>query len=121
VPGKPPLSVINQIERLVARGLDVPDEDARLALARLLTDNSYSRLARYWRYAQNDRTCGDKSFRPAMTVTDLADSYRFDTALRLVMTEGLSEFEITLRSRLGYFMAANGATWSDIEKVDMLL
>jgi abortive infection bacteriophage resistance protein len=112
VSSKPPLSIIDQINRLVERGIDAPDQDTRIELARLLTDNSYSRLARYWRYAQDDRLHGDRSFRPGVTVANLADSYRFDSALRRLLSQGLADFEITFRARLGYFMSVGGAAYT---------
>lgn len=110
MPSKPPLSIVAQISLLIQRGLDVPDDDAKIALARLLADNSYARLTRYWRYAQLNPTHGNRAFPPGTTVANLADAYRFDSALRRVLTDGLADFEITLRSRLGYFMAVSGLT-----------
>ena len=107
---KPPLSILDQIALLVQRGLEMSDADT-IPLARLLTDNSYARLARYWRYAQIDPTHGNKTFIPGTTVSSLADAYMFDSGLRHLMSDGLEVFEITLRSRLGYFMAEAGAAY----------
>jgi len=45
-------------------------------------------------------------------VSNLAASYEFDSHLRHQLAEGLEVFEITLRSRLGYFLAVGGATYT---------
>ena len=108
---KPALDISAQIALLASRGLPVPECD-RIGLARLLTDNSYARLARYWRYQQTDPTHGDKTFTPGVTIGSLAAAYRFDSELRRLMADGLEVFEITLRSRLGYFMAVGGAAYA---------
>jgi len=108
---KPPLSITAQIELLVQRGLPVPEED-KLRLARLLTDNSYARLARYWRYLQIDPGHGHEEFQPGTIIDDLADAYQYDKELRRIMADGLQDFEVTLRSRLGYFMSVAGATYT---------
>jgi len=47
-----------------------------------------------------------------VTVANLAASYEFDAHLRHLLAEGLEVFEITLRSRLGYFLAVGGATYT---------
>jgi len=45
-------------------------------------------------------------------MSTLADAYTFDSGLRHLMSDGLEVFEITLRSRLGYFMAEAGAAYT---------
>jgi abortive infection bacteriophage resistance protein len=111
MPDTAPLNIAGQIALLASRGLDVPDEHARIALGRLLTDHGYSRLSRYWRYQQRGPHSGDKTFQPGTTVVDLAAAYRFDSALRRVLAEGLEDFEVALRGRLGYFMAITGGAY----------
>ena len=108
---KPPLSILDQIALLAQRGLEISDADT-IPLARLLIDNSYARLARYWRYAQIDPAHGNKTFITGTTVSSLADAYTFDSGLRHLMSHGLEIFEITLRSRLGYFMAEAGEAYT---------
>jgi len=58
---KPPLSIADQIALLTCRGLDI-DQAGRELLSRMLADNSFSRLAPYWRGMQVDPAHGDKTF-----------------------------------------------------------
>jgi abortive infection bacteriophage resistance protein len=104
------LAVGDQIALLARRGLRLA-ADEREVLERLLADNSYARLAPYWRAFQTDPAGGDKTFRPGVTVARIADVYRFDSALRARLALGLEVFEITLRARLGEEIAAAGLAY----------
>lgn len=111
---KPALSIPQQIELLVERGLPVPlpiheDWEERQpeyhVVARLLVDNNYYRLSGYWRYFQVRPARGDNRFTAAGTVAQIASVYTFDHDLRSILMEGLAALEVTFRSRLAYFIA----------------
>ncbi|MCL2483712.1 MAG: Abi family protein [Propionibacteriaceae bacterium] len=72
-------------------------------MARMLTGHSFSRIAQYWRHFEADPTT--HQFKPGTTVAEIAELYDFDARLRQISSEGLSVFEIALRSRLGYQIA----------------
>ena len=111
IPPKPALSIADQVALLTKRGLTVSVQDRKL-LETILTDNGYSRIARYWRYDQVNSSSGSKSFTAGATVLSLVEAYRYDSALRHLMSQGLEVFEVTLRSRLGYFMSMGGAAYT---------
>lgn len=106
-PAPKPLSIPDQISLLASRGLPLAGDDHK-TLARLLADNSYARLAPYWRHFQTDPAHGDKTFRPGVTVAKIADVYAFDSKLRHILAEGLEVFEVALRARLGQEMSMGG-------------
>lgn len=112
--GKPAISITEQIELLVGRGLAVPlptdaDWEERKAeyhvVARLLIDNNYYRLSGYWRYFQIAPGRGDNRFTPEGTVARIRSTYTFDHELRSLLMDGLSTLEVTFRSRLAYYIA----------------
>lgn len=111
---KPPLSVADQVALLAGRGLEMGPGD-RETLARLLADNSYARLAPYWRPFQADRAHGDKTFKPGTTVARIADVYQFDSRLRAMASQGLEVFEVSLRARLGEELAAGGLAYAYLD------
>ncbi|OBH66672.1 hypothetical protein A5684_06200 [Mycobacterium intracellulare] len=109
-------SIPEQIELLAERGLAVPlpshsdfaEREAEYhAAARLLIDNNYYRLSGYWRYFQVRPGAGDNRFTPEGSVAHIRSTYTFDGDLRHILSEGLSIFEVTFRSRLAYYMAMN--------------
>lgn len=111
---KPPHSIEEQIELLVARGLPIPlaphstDEEGEAEYSktvRFLVDNNYYRLSGYWRYFQVAPGRGDNRFSAGATFSHIKSTYTFDNELRCLLMEGLSILEVTFRSRLAYYMA----------------
>jgi len=105
------LSIADQVTLLKRHSFVVTEQD-QAHLAKLLTDNGYTRLSGYWQYMQIDPSHGNKTFNPHVTVDRLDAVYQFDVGLRTLLSTGLEVFEIALRSRLGHLLAIQGATYS---------
>lgn len=92
---KPPLSLDDLVDRLMARGLHVPEPERA---ARYLRHIGYYRLSPYaipFRQAGTDHT-----FRPGTGFDDLLDLYVFDRALRLLVLDALERVEVAVRAAL---------------------
>lgn len=111
---KPPLSIPDQVSLLASRGLHLDRAD-QATLSRLLADNSFSRLAPYWRDLQTDPATGDKTFKPGASLAQIIDVYEFDAQLRRLLAQGLETFEVALRARLGQDMAMNGFAYTYLD------
>lgn len=102
---KSALSFDEQIDRLAARGMHIPDRDgARDALAHL----NYYRLSPYWLPFEADHAT--QALRPGTDFEGVLALYAFDRALRLVLMDAIERVEISVRTRLAYVLAhATGA------------
>ena len=92
---KQPLSLEELVDRLMARGLHVPEPDRA---ARYLRHIGYYRLSPYaipFRQAGTDHT-----FRPGTGFDDLLDLYVFDRTLRLLVMDALERVEVAVRAAL---------------------
>lgn len=93
---KPALTLTDQVNLLVGRGLVIPDAaQAEKELGRL----SYYRLAGYFLYFQTGPT---HQFRPGIALDDVLTLYRFDEVLRSLIFKGVSPIEVALRAQLAY-------------------
>lgn len=98
--GKPALSYADQQQRMVDRGLAVPDSQE---LDRWLRNISYYRLSAYALPFKDDR----KHFLPGTTLQQITDLYRFDCRLRMVVMDAIERVEVALRSAFANGMAYN--------------
>lgn len=103
---KPHLTYDKQIGKLVGRGLEVSD---RAAATDALKSIGYYRLSGYlhtFRPVKADGASGHderlNSYRPGSTYEQVVELWMFDRALRLVLLDGLEQFEIALRTSLAY-------------------
>ncbi len=103
---KPHLTYEEQIDKLIARGLHVADRDEAAAKLKLI---GYYRLSAYlhtFRPPKPDSASGHderlNSYFPGSTFDQAVDLLGFDRALRLVLLDGLEQFEIALRTSLAY-------------------
>ena len=105
---KRPLSVADQLERLLERGLLLGDYQ-RTDAERLLLDTNYYRLSGYWRYFQVDPEHNSDSFQPDVTLSDIVKLVDTDALMRNILLKGLAVFEIAFRSHFAYYatMLAN--------------
>lgn len=93
---KPALTLTDQVNLLVGRGLVIPDVAvAEKELGRL----SYYRLAGYFLYFQRETS---HDFRAGTTLEEVLTLYRFDEALRNLIFKGVSPIEVALRAQLAY-------------------
>lgn len=103
---KPHLTYDQQIDKLVGRGLEVSD---RAAAIDALKSIGYYRLSAYLHTFRPVKVGGASghderlnSYYPGSTYEQVVELLMFDRALRLVMLDGLEQFEIALRTSLAY-------------------
>lgn len=93
---KPALTLTDQVNLLISRGLVVPEAtEAEKQLGRL----SYYRLAGYFLYFQTGQ---GHLFRIGTTLDEVLTLYNFDEALRSLIFKGISPIEVALRAQLAY-------------------
>lgn len=113
---KPWLSIPDQIDRLAARGVAIPN---RVAAAELLRTVGYYRLTGYLypfraseSYVEEDgreriRVLG--LYRDGTSIESAATLIDFDRDLRLLVLDGVERIEIALRTQVGYSIGRIGA------------
>jgi abortive infection bacteriophage resistance protein len=96
---KPALSFEQQAQRLIDRGLIVPD---KASLVERLSVVNYYRLSAYWyTFKKVNPITGDETFAPHTTFEIIWRRYTFDSQLRLLVRDALEHVEIAiLRTRL---------------------
>ncbi len=91
---KPPLRLDELVDRLVDRGLVVPDHERAL---RYLRHVGYYRLSPY---TIPFRQGLDHALREGTSFDDILDLYVFDRALRLIVMDALERVEVAVRAAL---------------------
>ncbi|MBR4791921.1 MAG: Abi family protein [Treponema sp.] len=94
---KPALTVSQQISQLENRGLIINDKNlAENALRNL----NYYRLSGYWMYFEDSRD--PHHFKSGIKFEDIIELYNFDKDLRSYIFEGISRFEVSLRTQFAH-------------------
>lgn len=100
---KPALTLDQQIDLLLGRGITIEDRDEA---RRVLQHTNYHRLRPYWEAfevrADGD---GDHRFGPGADLAAVVGLYEFDRRLRLLVADGLERFEVSFRTRFAYELA----------------
>lgn len=91
---KPPLSLEQQADQLLRRGMD---GDRDLMIARLQSV-SYYRLSGYWHPFRNT----DDSFKLGTSFDTVWNRYVFDRRLRLLVMDAIERIEVAVRSQLAH-------------------
>ena len=78
---KPPLSIVQQIELLISRGMDVSD---RSKAERYLSHINYYRLRAYWLPFENLTAQGKHRFKPGTKFESALSLYIFDRKFRIL-------------------------------------
>ena len=103
---KPTTSIDEQIEKLQSRGLHISD----IARAReYLSHISYYRLAGYWWPMYSDKTT--HVFKPHSRFEDAVALYNFDHKLRMLLFDVIEKIEISLRTKLIYYLSHEFDPW----------
>lgn len=90
---KPALSFNQQAQRLIDRGLIVPNEEI---LIQCLSMVNYYRLSAYWYpYKRIDNT-GNECFAPGTTFETIWRRYTFDRHLRLLLLDAIEHIKIAI-------------------------
>ena len=92
---KPPLSIDEQIDLLVSRGMVVPD---RARVTRYLSHISYFRLRGYWIPFEEEGKGSDHAFREGTSFDSVLDLYVFDRKFRLLVLEAIERVEVSFRA-----------------------
>ncbi len=110
---KIPTTVIEQIQQLKDRGLQIKDlESAK----HFLSNISYYRLAGYWWPMQADKNI--HLFKSNSKFEDVISLYNFDRELRLLLFDVIERIEISLRTKLIYHLSFEHGFWW-FEKIDL--
>jgi abortive infection bacteriophage resistance protein len=105
---KPALSIDEQIDLLIKRGLAVPD---RVRAAHYLRYISYYRLSIYARTLQVSGST-EHEFQEGMAFEDVLKLYTFDRELRLLVMDAIERIEVALRGAIAYeFSIEAGPNW----------
>lgn len=97
---KPALSLEQQLDRLIDRGLSVPNRQQGLHYLRHL---NYYRLGAYWLPFEEDH--GTHRFRASASLDDVINLYVFDRAFRLLVMDAIERIEVSVRTAWAYHMA----------------
>ncbi len=100
---KPALSISEQLEVLIQRGLHVDDPETACSYLKVI---SYFRLSAYMRPFQRPE-CSDHSFRSNTQFTDIISLYAFDRELRLLTMDSIERVEVAVRAVLNNTMSIN--------------
>ena len=97
-----PLSVADQVDFLLRRGMQVP---SRADAERILGHISFHRLRGYWEpfYLRPE------IFRDGVAFADIVERYNFDQELRNLLMDAFDHIEVSLRTQWAYTLAySNG-------------
>jgi abortive infection bacteriophage resistance protein len=97
---KPPLSIDQQIDLLISRGMIIPD---RARAARYLTHINYYRLRAYWLPFEELVTDAHR-FKSGTQFEQALSLYIFDRKFRLLVLEAIDRVEVSFRTRFAYIL-----------------
>nr|VFK11249.1 MAG: Abortive infection bacteriophage resistance protein [Candidatus Kentron sp. LPFa] len=95
--GKAPTSFDQQVDRLMDRGMVIPD---RNTVIRYLSHLNYYRLTAYWLPFEADHET--HRFFPETRFSDVLDLYIFDRELRLLILDAIERVEVSVRTGFSY-------------------
>jgi len=102
---KPPLTFIEQVQKLKKRGMQVPDEHKA---AFYLSQINYDRFTAYCLpFEQNQTT---HLLRQGTRFDDVLKLYIFDRELRLLILDVIERFEVSIRTQMAYHLSRNHNT-----------
>lgn len=105
---KPALSVEEQLELLIQRGLHVPDKSRAFHYLRYI---GYYRFSGYTHPLQS-KTGEDHEFKPGVEFEDALKLYIFDRKLRLHVLDAIERIEVAIRAQYSLIMSSKyGAHW----------
>lgn len=93
---KPALTIDQQLDQLVNRGMDVGD---RASAKHYLSHINYYRLRAYWLPYEIAAGPDEHAFAPQTTLETILDLYAFDQKLRLLVLDAIERIEVSLRAR----------------------
>tara|TARA_R100000935_G_scaffold56766_2_gene89131 strand:+ start:454 stop:1128 length:675 start_codon:yes stop_codon:yes gene_type:complete len=103
---KKPFTLTQQVEQLQQRGLEI--KHPRIA-EKYLINISYYRLGEYWYVMHSDKE--KHIFKPNSKSEDVIALYNFDADLRLLLFGIIEKIEISLRTKLIYYLSHEFDPW----------
>ena len=103
---KKALTIKNQIDRLIERGLAIEKSDNAESV---LSNISYYRLGEYWHSMQYDKE--QHLFKENSKFKDVIALYNFDGELRILLFDVIEKIEISLRTKLIYHLSHEFDPW----------
>ncbi len=103
---KKAFTVSEQVAQLQERGLVI--KHPRIA-EKYLLNISYYRLGEYWYVMQSDKE--KHIFKPNSKFEDVIALYNFDAELRLLLFDVIEKIEISLRTKLIYYLSHEFDAW----------
>src|SRR6056297_2428597 len=103
---KKALSVSEQICQLGTRGLNVKD---KITAGHHLLNIGYYRLSGYWWPMQSDKV--KHIFKADSCFLNVIYLYKFDRKLRLIVFEIIEQIEISLRTKMTYYLSQEIGPW----------
>ncbi|HOB54028.1 MAG TPA: Abi family protein [Acidobacteriota bacterium] len=110
---KPPLSIEQQVDLLISRGMVIQD---RARAARYLAHLNYYRLRAYWLTFEDAVGTNNHHFRPGIDFQDVLSLYIFDRKLRLLVLEAIERVEVSVRARFAYVLGTRYGSHSYLDK-----
>lgn len=105
---KPPVTFIDQVDKLRERGLFIPDAQKAISY---LNNISFYRLRAYT-YPFQDNADPSHPFVKPVTFEQIIDLYVFDRKLRLLVFDAIEKIEIALRTQIIYnWSLPHGSHW----------
>jgi abortive infection bacteriophage resistance protein len=105
---KKAVSIADQVAKLKARGLAIPDEPKA---ASYLSNISYYRLRAYT-YPFQDNTDPNHPFTSKISFDEIINLYVFDRQFRLLVLDAIEKIEISMRTQVIYHWAmSHGSHW----------
>ena len=108
--GKSPLELKDQLALLITRGLTVNDPDRVL---RWLENVSYYRFSPYF---LPFKQAGKDQFQAGSEFEQIAELYKFDGRLRLLVLQAIERVEISVRTSITYQIAINYGKFGHVDK-----
>lgn len=101
---KHPLTFVQQLNQLEARGLTVADRPQALET---LASISYYRLSAYWHpfRIRDKNQLLSSQLRPGTGFDDVIELYEFDRQLRSLLLDAIERIEVSVRTRITYHMS----------------
>lgn len=100
------LTVQQQVTQLQKRGLIIKRPHVA---EKYLLNISYYRLGEYWYVMQSDKE--KHLFKPNSTFKDVIALYNFDAELRLLLFDVIEKIEISLRTKMIYYLSHEFDPW----------
>ncbi|MCI5103893.1 MAG: Abi family protein [Algiphilus sp.] len=101
--GKPALTIDQQVDQLIRRGMTVRDRDRA---QHHLHHINYYRLRAYWLPDEVPAPSqGEHAFRPGTDFDDILTLYAFDRKLRLLVMDAIERVEVSLRTRWAHVLS----------------